>query len=77
MTKGQKEILKKTIKQINGGKIVMKEEIEIVARYRRADENERLYLFLQYSELRISFQAIDLEEYFINRAYISIFDQAA
>jgi hypothetical protein len=55
----------------------MKEEIEIVARYRRADENERLYLFLQYSELRISFQEIDLEEYFINRAYISIFDQAA
>ena len=77
MTKGQKEILKKTIKQINGGKIVMKEEIEIVARYRRADENERLYLFLQYPELRISFQEIDLEEYIANRDSISEFDQAA
>ena len=77
MTKGQKEILKKTIKQINGGKIVMKEEIEIVARYRRADENERLYLFLQYPELRISFQEIDLEEYIANRDYIGVFDQAA
>ena len=55
----------------------MKKEIEIVARYREADENERIYLFLQYPELRISFQGFDLEEYFINRAYISIFDQAA
>jgi len=77
MTKGQKDILKKTIKQIKGGKIVMKEEKEIVARYREADENERIYLFLQYPELRISFQGFDLEEYFINWAYISIFDQAA
>ena len=55
----------------------MKEEIDFLAGYREADENERLYLFLQYPELRISFQEIDLEEYFINQVYISIFDQAA
>ena len=55
----------------------MKEEIDILTRYREADENERLHLFLQYPELRISFQEIDLEEYFINQVYISIFDQAA
>ena len=77
MTKGQKEILKKTIKQIYGGKTVMKKEKEIVARYREADENERLYLFLQFPDLRISFQEIDLEEYIANRDFISIFDQAA
>ena len=55
----------------------MKKEKEIVARYREADENERLHLFLQYPELRISFQEIDLEEYFANRDSISEFDQAA
>jgi len=55
----------------------MNEEIAIEARYREADENERLYLFLQYPELRISFQEIDLEEYFANRDSISEFDQAA
>jgi hypothetical protein len=62
---------------IYGGKIVMKEEIEIEARYRKADADERLYLFLQFPELRISFQEIDLEEYAANRDYIGVFDQAA
>ena len=55
----------------------MKEEIDILTRYREADENERLYLFLQFPDLRISFQEIDLEEYAANRDYIGIFDQAA
>jgi hypothetical protein len=55
----------------------MKEEIDFLARYREADENEKLHLFLQYPELRISFQEIDLEEYFANRESISEFDQAA
>ena len=55
----------------------MKEEIDFLARYKEANENERLYLFLQYPELRISFQEIDLEEYIANRDYIGVFDQAA
>jgi hypothetical protein len=55
----------------------MNEEIWIEARYREADENERLHLFLQFPELRISFQEIDLEEYAANRDYVGIFDQAA
>jgi len=55
----------------------MKEEIEIEARYRKADADERLYLFLQFPELRISFQEIDLEEYAANRDYIGVFDQAS
>ena len=55
----------------------MKEEIDFVARYRGADANERLYLFLQFPEYRISFQDIELEEYFANRDSISAFDQAA
>jgi hypothetical protein len=62
---------------IYGGKIVMNEEIWIEARYRGADENERLYLFLQFPELRISFQEIDLEEYAANRDYVGVFDHAA
>ena len=55
----------------------MKEEIEILTRYRHADENERLYLFLQFPELRPSFQEIELEEYAANRDYIGAFVQAA
>ncbi|MGD0169788.1 MAG: hypothetical protein ABSE54_08705 [Smithella sp.] len=55
----------------------MNEEIWIEARYRGADENERLYLFLQFPELRISFQEIDLEEYAANRDYVGVFDHAA
>jgi hypothetical protein len=55
----------------------MKEEIDFLTRYREADENERLHLFLQYPELRISFQEIDLEEYAVNRDYVGVFDQAA
>ncbi|MGD0278538.1 MAG: hypothetical protein ABSC11_04445 [Smithella sp.] len=55
----------------------MKEEIEILTRYRDSDENERLYLFLQFPELRTSFQEIDLEEYAANRDYISAFAHAA
>jgi hypothetical protein len=62
---------------IYGGIITMNEEIWIEARYREADENERLYLFLQFPELRISFQEIDLEEYAANRDYVGVFDQAA
>jgi hypothetical protein len=62
---------------IYGGKIVMKEEIEIVARYRRADADERLYLFLQFPELRISFQEIDLEEYAAQKDDMGSFAQAA
>ena len=55
----------------------MKEDIWIEARYRGADADQRLYLFLQFPELRISFQEIDLEEYAANRDYVGIFDQAA
>ena len=55
----------------------MKEEIEIVARYRRADADERLYLFLQFPELRISFQEIDLEEYAAQKDDMGSFAQAA
>jgi hypothetical protein len=62
---------------IYGGKIIMKEEIDILTRYREADADERLYLFLQFPDLRISFQEIDLEEYTANRDYIGVFDQAA
>ena len=55
----------------------MKEEIEIVARYRRADADERLYIFLQFPDLRIFFQEIDLEEYAAQQDHIGVFAKAA
>jgi hypothetical protein len=55
----------------------MTEETDILTRYREADANERLYLFLQYIEYRISFQDIELEEYTAQKNDIGIFDQAA
>lgn len=55
----------------------MTKEIEVIARYREADADERLSLYLQFADLRVTFQEIDLEEYSGNRDSVGIFDQAA
>jgi len=55
----------------------MTKNIEIIARYRAAGADERLYLFLQFPELRTAFQDIDLEEYFADQHDTGSFDLAA
>jgi hypothetical protein len=51
--------------------MVMEKTIEILTRYGEADMKKKLYLFLQFPDLRWAFQEIELKELAVQRALIS------
>jgi hypothetical protein len=49
----------------------MEKKIEILTRYGEADMKKRLYLFLQFPDLRWAFQEIELKDLAAQRALVS------
>jgi hypothetical protein len=50
----------------------MEQEIEILIQYEKADFNKRLYLFLEFPDLRRSFQEMDIKHWVGQRASKSL-----